>query len=116
MKKITAVFYEYPAALHDIEAWEKLKEDDITASFCLGENSTMYYLNPKPEDKGLFDEEILITMPIQNPNLEPIEALLQSNYYYKTLIFGKVTSEWLKVVNFFVNKYEAIKQSYKIQI
>lgn len=116
MKKITAVFYEYPAACHDIEAWEKLKENDITDCFNLGNNSSMYFLNPKPEDKGIFDEEILITMPIQNPNLTDIEGLLKSNYYYKTLIFGKVTSEWLKVVNTFVNKYEAIKQTYKIQI
>jgi uncharacterized protein YecA (UPF0149 family) len=116
MKKITAVFYEYPAALHDIEAWEKLKEDSITDIKNLTENSTMYFLNPKPQDKGLFDEEILITMPIQNPDLTTVEALLSSNYYYKTLIFGKVTSEWLKTVNSFINKWEAIKQTYLIQI
>mgnify|MGYP000861527541 CR=1 FL=1 len=116
MKKITAVFYEYPAALHDIYAWEKLKQDSITSVFNLENHSTMYFLQAKQQDRGIFEEEILITMPIQHPNLTTIESLLESNYYYKTLIFGKVTSEWLKTVNSFINKWEAIKQKYQIQI
>ena len=116
MKKITVCFYEYPAALHDIDAWQKLKEDSITDIQNIGNNSTMFWLNPKPEDKHLFDGEILIATPIQEPMLPLIYDLISKNYYYKTLIFGKVTAELLRNVTKFVEEQENIKQNYKIQI
>lgn len=129
MKKITAVFYEYPAALHDIKLWESLKKDDITQKYNLTETdelnplyipttgeSFMYMLKPKKEDEGLFDCEVLIATPIQKPIYDTLNSMIQDNYYYKTLIFGKVTTELLKPVISFMEKCETIKQNYKIQI
>lgn len=87
MKLITICYYEYPAALHEIDAWEKLKNNQIITKTKLLDNVIYYKL----------ENELLICIPVgELINSFNYETFLKNGKYYKTLIFGKVDSNNLK--------------------
>jgi len=98
MKKLTIVFYENPAALAEIEFWEKTMSDEIETKRII-ENDIVFNLK-----KG----EILYCTPIDNPSIYTIEIFLKAEYakYNKTLIFGKVEAKSLTNLLYFINRFE----------
>lgn len=98
--KITCTFYEYPAALHDINLWEELKGSAIHFKEDL-KYDRIYYL----------EDEILICTPFKNSNHPLLWSFINKddNTYNKTLAFGKITKEDASMLWKFMDSAENIK-------
>ena len=98
--KLTVVFYENPAALAEIDFWEKSKGELILEK-------------QKNADDLVFvlDDEVVFCTPIGKPNVLAIYKYLDSEAftYHKTLIFGRVTSHSLIYTNAYILKFETYK-------
>lgn len=91
--KLTLTFYEYPAAIHEIENWEKTQEHRIIARSYNTESKEYVFELPG---------EILVCLPLNDgqcfKGLDTLNIVLWVNThkFHKTLIFGKVTLPILK--------------------
>lgn len=83
MIKITLVFYQFPEAMHELEAWEKTQK--VHKKIVDEQGRIIYTLIDKNEFLYCFD--------INNYLLKEILHIFQysTRVYNKTLIFGKVT-------------------------
>lgn len=90
--KLTLTFYEYPAALAEIEFWEKIQQDKII-SFSKNEQTK--------EQVFRLSNEVLVCLPINDGtgfkglDIKKITQWCNKFTYYKTLIFGKVNLKQL---------------------
>lgn len=96
MKKVTLVFYEYPAAKHMIDEWEKQMGSEIT-------NSHDRMLSAQPNRYFSFNlenkNEIVFVWPIDLFSITDVmNVVTQHGQYYKTLIFGKVDLNQLEKI------------------
>jgi hypothetical protein len=108
MDKLTLCFYEYPAALHEIEEWEKSKIKTIIKKEKSEDNRIDYLIRISETEK-----EILICFPQHYLNgcdlNKEIYNLLTINLYNKTLLFGKFNSKQLRFISIIIEKYENFK-------
>lgn len=98
--KLTLVFYEYPAALADIELWMSSMISKIKEYKKINGNERYVVLVKDGED------EILYCFNINDFQRRQVDELLKTNTYYKTLIFGKVNSGNLFHVAELIKEYE----------
>ena len=98
--KLTVVFYENPAALAEIDFWEKSKGKDILEKQINGDDIAF-----------VLENEVVFCTPIGKPNVLTIYKYLDSEafVYNKTLIFGRVTSHSLIYTNAYILKFETYK-------
>lgn len=97
MKKLTVVFYEYPKALHDIKAWEELKQNEIQEKYQQTDSKFIYEL----------EKEIVYCTPLLF--FDKLDIGLRRVFYYKTLIFGKFNSDELLKISQITSEYEKTK-------
>lgn len=105
-KNLTICFYEYPAALHEISAWEKLKKDSIIDKSELPEGRIKFLLlNSKKE------YELLICIPNYinaiKHSKDIFEQKIKERFIYnKTLFFGKFNSRQIIEVTKLIKEFE----------
>lgn len=106
MKKIlTICFYEYPAALHEIEAWEKLKKESIIDKTSNDGIIRFILMTSKNE------VEMLICFPNYTKCVEDSKKFISEKIkngfiYNKTLLFGKFSSTQLIKITNVIKFYE----------
>lgn len=92
MKKVTLVFYEYPAAKHHIDEWEEQQQQKIKDKVVNEDDNTVFYY---------LEDEILYCHPINDFSIELIGKLIShknDKKYHKTLIFGRVEMNQLEKI------------------
>lgn len=103
---LTLCFYENPAALHEIKAWEKTKIKEII-SIQEHNDGRINYLIQRSESQM----EVLICFPQQymrgyDINQEVNRLLEAGDVYHKTLVFGKFNSSQLRFLSIILENYE----------
>ena len=96
MTIITLVFYQFPVALHELEAWEKTQK--LQKNVIDDQGRIVYSVYDKKNAHEFYEK--LYCFDINNFTLEEIDNVFitQNNIrenkhsiYKKTLVFGKVT-------------------------
>lgn len=101
----TLVYYEYPAAKHELWNWEVLKQKQIIAKLDFGHY--VFYVVRIDDEKVEYDYEILICTPVENlldetTVIDVSKEMLLNNFYIgekfeleyrKTLLFGNIEPE-----------------------
>lgn len=93
--KLTVAYYENPAALHEIKAWEKMKKKQIL--------NCSYYNN---RHEFILEDERVLCMPIDEIDVDYIKFVMLTNTYNKTLMFGKITAQQLIDISLITLKLE----------
>jgi hypothetical protein len=98
---LTICFYEHPAAKAHLDFWEKAMGSRIISkveylSSCLG-----YFIKKDQETELVYCIPLQIAKTLEfEKDLENIKEPIK---YFKTLVFGKVSIEDLKLINLYIN-------------
>lgn len=103
MKKLlTLCFYENPAALHEIEQWEKTKTDQIKSKTTYINGRIDFLLEREDgqvERLVCYPNDVYVDQkPFYDINQQVFDFLNKDYKYHKTLLFGKFNSEQMMAI------------------